>query len=196
MPSIRRPSTIFGPVQPLGEARTIIGQRGRADLLLTRASRWMARICSTAVSSAAAMAHASARLVSLDKIRCPSVAAEELFQFIAGDAGEDGGVGNLVPVEMEDRKYRSVGRRIEKFVGMPRRGKWSGFRLAIADDARDHETRIVEGRAERMAERIAELAAFVDRARALGRYVTGNASGNENCLKSFLRPASSWLISG
>ena len=56
LPSIGRPSITFGPVQPLGESSTIIGQRGRAVLPLARASRWKALICSTAVSSAAAIA--------------------------------------------------------------------------------------------------------------------------------------------
>src|SRR5271165_3669793 len=65
---------------------------------------------------------------------------------------------------------------IEKLVGMPRRGQWSGLCFAIADDAGDHEIRIVKHRSERMAERIAQLAAFVDRARALRRCVAGNTS--------------------
>ena len=112
-----------------------------------------------------------------DEVRRPTVATEELFQLVAGDAGEHGGVGNLVAVEMQDRKHRAVGGRIEKFVGMPRRGQRSGLRLAIAHDACDHEAGIVENRPERVAERIAELAAFVDRARAFRRHVTGNASG-------------------
>jgi hypothetical protein len=39
VPSFRRPSISFGPVQPFGELRTIIGQRGRAALPYSRASR-------------------------------------------------------------------------------------------------------------------------------------------------------------
>ena len=38
------PSTSFGPVQPFGVRRTIIGQRGRsARLAVSRALRWIAR---------------------------------------------------------------------------------------------------------------------------------------------------------
>jgi hypothetical protein len=61
----------------------------------------------------------SAGLVALDEVRRPAVAAQQLFQFLAGDAGEDGRVGNLVAVEMQDRQHRAVGGRIEKLVGMP-----------------------------------------------------------------------------
>ena len=56
VPSTGRPSTTFGPVQPLGDFKTIIGQRGRVRSPDARAFRWISRICSTAVSSVVAMA--------------------------------------------------------------------------------------------------------------------------------------------
>ncbi len=114
--------------------------------------------------------------VTLDEVGRPPTPTQQLVQFLAADAGEDGRIGDLVAVEMQDRQHRAIGGRIEKFVGMPRRGQWSGFRLAIADDAGDHEIGIVEHRPERMAERIAQLAALVDRARALRRCVAGNSA--------------------
>ena len=46
----------FGPVQPLGVRRTIIGQRGRSVERPSRAARWMAAISSMTVSIVAAMA--------------------------------------------------------------------------------------------------------------------------------------------
>src|ERR1035441_10903909 len=80
------------------------------------------------------------------------------------DTSQDGRIGNLVAVEMQDRQHRAIGGRVEKLVGMPRRGQWSGFRLPIADDAGHDEIGIVEHCPERMAERITQFAAFVDRA--------------------------------
>jgi hypothetical protein len=59
----------------------------------------------------------------------------------------------------------------------------SGLRLAVADDAGDDEIRVVEHRAERMAQRVAELAALVDRARALGRGVAGDAARKRELLE-------------
>ncbi len=50
---------------------------------------------------------------------------------------------------------------------MPARRQRAGLRLAVADDAGHDETGIVERRAVRMREGIAELAALVDRARGL-----------------------------
>ena len=71
---------------------------------------------------------------------------------------------------------------------MPRRGQRSGLRLAVADDAGDDEIGIVEHRAERVAERIAQLAALVDRARALRRRVAGNAAGKRELEKQLPQP--------
>ena len=90
-------------------------------------------------------------LVTFDKVGHPPVATEQLFQFLAGDAGEEGRTGDLVAVEMQDRQHRAVSCRIKKLVRMPRRGQRSGFRLAIADHAGDDEIGIVEHRPERMA---------------------------------------------
>ena len=50
---------------------------------------------------------------------------------------------------------------------MPRCGQGCGFRLAIADDAADNKIGMVVHRTERMTERIAQLAALVNGARAL-----------------------------
>jgi hypothetical protein len=60
---------------------------------------------------------------------------------------------------------------------MPGRGKGSGLRFAVADHAGDDKIGIVEDRAEGMAERISQFAAFVDRAGALGRGMAGDAPG-------------------
>ncbi len=89
---------------------------------------------------------------------------------------------------MQDRQHRAVGRRIEKLVGMPGRGQRPGLRLAVADDAGDDQIGIVEHRPERMAERIAQLAAFVDRARALRRGVAGNSAGKRKLDEQLPQP--------
>src|SRR5664280_2298782 len=71
---------------------------------------------------------------------------------------------------------------------MPRRGKWSGFRLAIADDASDDQAGIVEHGPKGMAERIAQFAAFVDRTWTLRRCVAGNAAGKRKLNKELPKP--------
>lgn len=52
-----------------------------------------------------------------------------------------------------------------------------GLGLSVADHARHHQFRIVERRTIGVHQRIAELAALMDRSRCLGRDVAGNATG-------------------
>jgi len=49
---------------------------------------------------------------------------------------------------MQDRQNCAVGGRIEELVGMPGRGQRAGLGFAIAHDAGDDETGIVEHRAD------------------------------------------------
>ena len=48
-------------------------------------------------------------VVALDPVGGVAVAAHQPFELGAGDAGQDGGVGDLVAVEVEDRQHGSVG---------------------------------------------------------------------------------------
>ena len=85
-------------------------------------------------------------LVTLDENGGPPAATEELLQLLAGNAGEDGRVGDLVTIEVQDRQHRAVGHRIEELIGMPRGRQRTRFRLAIADDAGDDQVGTVEDR--------------------------------------------------
>ena len=86
------------------------------------------------------------------------------------------GVGDLVAVEMQDRQHRAVGRRVEELVRVPARRQRAGLRLAVADDAGDDQIGIVERRAVGVRQRIAQLAALVDRAGRLRRDVARDAA--------------------
>jgi hypothetical protein len=127
-------------------------------------------------------------LVALDEVGNPSAAAHELLQLLSLDAGEDGRVADLEAVEVQDRQHRAVAGGIQELVGMPGGGQRAGLRLAVADHAGDDQGRIVEHRPEGMAERIAQLAAFVDRARAIRGGVAGNAAGKGELLEEPLQP--------
>ncbi len=94
------------------------------------------------------------------------------MRLLARNAREHGRACDLVTVEVQDRQDRTVPRRIQELVGVPARGERARLRLAVADDARRDQPRVVEHRAVRMLERVTELAAFVDRPRHLGRHVT------------------------
>ena len=129
------------------------------------------------------------RLIPFHKMGRPAAAAQELLQLLMLDAGQDGRVADLVAVEVQDRQHGPVGNGIEELVGMPRGRQGTRLRLAIADDAGNDQIGIVEHSPERMAERIAQLAALVDRARAFRRGVAGNSPGKGELDKELSQPS-------
>ena len=63
---------------------------------------------------------------------------------------------------MQDRQHGAVTDRIQELVRVPRRRERSRFRFTVAHRHRDQQIRVVEGRAERVRNAVAELAALVD----------------------------------
>ena len=104
------------------------------------------------------------------------------------DAGKHRRVADLVAIEVQDGQHGSVADRVEELVGLPRRGQRPRFSLAIADDAGDVEIGIIEDCPEGMAERVPQLAAFVDRTWAFRRGMAGNAAGKRKLQKQFSEP--------
>src|SRR3546814_18566162 len=86
-------------------------------------------------------------------------------------------VGDLVAVQVQDREHRAVADGVEELVRVPGGGKRTGLRLAVTDDAGDHDVRVVERRSEDVGQRVAELSALVDRTRPLRRDVARDAAG-------------------
>src|SRR5438094_10657197 len=84
---------------------------------------------------------------------------------------------------MEDRQHRAVANGNQELVGVPRGREWSRLRLTVAHHDGDEQIGIVEGRAERVGNAVAELAAFVDGARGLGRAMAADASGERELLE-------------
>ncbi len=101
---------------------------------------------------------------------------EERDELILRDAREDRRVGDLVAVQVEDRQHGAVRLRVQELVRVPAGGQGPGLGLAVTDDAGDEEVGIVERGSVSVRQRVAELAALVDRARSLGRDVTRDAS--------------------
>ena len=127
-------------------------------------------------------------VVTFDVVRFPAAAAQELVQFLGFDAGQHGRVADLVAVQMQDRQHRPVADRVEELGGMPGRGQRPGLGLTVADDAGHDQVRIVEHGAERVAQRVAQFPAFVDRSRSRRRHMAGNASGKRELGEQLLHP--------
>src|SRR6476646_6889965 len=93
-----------------------------------------------------------------------------------GYARQQGGIVNLVAVEIQYGQHGAVANGIEKFVDVPRGSEWPCFGFAITHNCRDDQVGIIERSAARVRQNIAELATFVDRARRFGSAVTADAT--------------------
>jgi hypothetical protein len=71
---------------------------------------------------------------------------------------------------------------------VPGGGERPGLGLAVADHARHDEVGVVERRAVGVRQAVAELAAFVDRARRLRRDVRADVAGEGKLLEELLHP--------
>ena len=123
-------------------------------------------------------AHVALVVKAGDKeVRLVAHALKELGELFVGHAGKDGGVGDLVTVEVQDRQNDTVGCRVHELVGLPGGGKRTGLGLAVAHHGHGQQARVVHDGAVGVAERVAELAALVDGAGRLGRKVARDAAG-------------------
>ena len=111
------------------------------------------------------------------EVRLVAHALKELGELLVGHAGKDGGVGDLVTVEVQDRQNDTVGCRVHELVGLPRGRERTGLGLAVAHHGHGQQARVVHDGAVGVAERVAELAALVDGAGRLGRKVARDATG-------------------
>jgi hypothetical protein len=124
-------------------------------------------------------------IVASNEVGLVAIADEKRFEFIVRNAGEDGGIGDFVPVEMEDGKDGAIANGIEEFIGVPGSSERAGFRFTIADADGDDEIGIVEGGAVAVGEGIAEFATFVNGAGCFGSAVGTNAAGKRKLAEEF-----------
>ena len=129
------------------------------------------------------------RVGALDEVRRPAVAAEQALELLVADAGQDGGVVDLVAVEVKDGQHRAVADRIEELVDVPRGGQRAGFRLRRRPPPRRRSGRDCR----RPRRRRARARSPARRPRGWSRASPGvqwlpMPPGKENCLKNSRRP--------
>merc|ERR1740121_3348270 len=103
-------------------------------------------------------------------------ALEEGVQLRLRRARHKGGGANARTVQMQDRQHRTISGRIDELRRMPRGRHWTCLSLAVADDTSDDEILVVEYCTVGVEERIPQLAALVEGARAIRGDMGGNAA--------------------
>src|SRR5260370_39318716 len=89
---------------------------------------------------------------------------------------------------MQDRQNRTVARGIQELDSFPRTFQRPGFRLTVADHARDEQVRIVERCTECVRERIAKLATLVNGARDVRPGMTWDSARSRELAEQPLHP--------
>ena len=170
-PSLGRSQHDRGPRRPLPEpvcARIGLDRANRRVALVERRGEFAMHL---------------RRVVALDQVDFVAVTFEHASELFVVVAPEHGRPRNFVAVQMKDRQHRAVTRRIQKLNAFPSAFERRRFRLAVADHARDDEIGIIKRRAERMHQRITELAAFVDRTGHVRTGVTGHSARRRELAK-------------
>ena len=58
-------------------------------------------------------------VAALHKVGLPAAAQEEALHLLAAHAGEDGGIGDLEAVEVQNGQHRAVGNGVDELVAVP-----------------------------------------------------------------------------
>ena len=127
------------------------------------------------------------RVGAFDEDRRPAVSLEQVLQFLVIDPTEDRGVGDFVTVEVKDRQHGAVPNRVQEFVDVPAGGQGTGFGLTVADAGNRDQLRVVEDGATSVGQHIAQLAAFVNRARHLSCAVAADMPREGEHLEELLQ---------
>ena len=125
-------------------------------------------------------------IVALYEIGFPSAALEEVLNLLTGNTGEDRRVADLVAIQVQDRKNRAVRDGVQELVGLPGSSQRAGLRLAVADNHRRDQIRIVKDCSETVRDGVSQLAALIDGTRRLRRAVAGYATGEGELLEQLL----------
>ena len=117
------------------------------------------------------------RVIAFHRVHLVPVAAQQRLQLGVRYPGRHRRVGDLVAVQVQDRQHRPVPDRVQELVGVPAARQRPGLRFAVADHAGHDQVGVVERRAVGVHQRVAQLAALVDRPGCLRRHVRGDPAG-------------------
>src|SRR6185369_8473943 len=94
-----------------------------------------------------------------------------------GYARQQRGIVNLVAVEIQDRQHSTIPNGIEKLVDVPRSSERASLGFSVADNCRNDQFRIIEGRTTRVGQHISQLTTFMNRTRCFWSAMTSDAAG-------------------
>ena len=106
-----------------------------------------------------------------------AVAGEQVSQGLVAHAPKQGGAGEFVAIDVQNRQHRPRRSRVEVIIGMPGSSQRTGFGFAIANDAGHQQVGVVEGGSIGMGEAIAQFAPLLNLTGCAGYEVTRQTEG-------------------
>ena len=128
------------------------------------------------------------RFTAFHEDRLPAVAAHQVRQLVPRNPRQQGGVGDLVAIEVQHRQHRPIADRVEELVDVPRGGQRAGFGLPITDAGQGDQVGVVEDRAAGVGEHVAQFAPLVDRAGGFRGAVAADVPGKGELLEEAAHP--------
>jgi hypothetical protein len=117
-----------------------------------------------------------------------AVASEQGLQFFPRDAGQNGGVGNLIAVQVQNGQHCPIPSRVDELVGVPGGGQGTGFRFPIAHHAAGDQLGVVQNAAVGVADAVAQFPPFVDGPGRFRGDVAADVAGEGKLLEEALHP--------
>ena len=183
-PLHRQPVHDLGPGPAFGRLQHD-GRPGRPRQVaqLSRAPLDLADLLDHRVQRAGQLLVHQLGVVAFHGVHRVSVTAQQRLQLGVRDPGWHRGVGDLVPVQVQDRQHRPVPGRVQELVGVPAARQRPGLGFAVADHAGHDQVGVVERRPVGVHQRVAQLTALVDRPGRLRRRVRRDAAGERELLE-------------
>ena len=130
----------------------------------------------------------SLRFAAFHEDRLPAVAAHQVRQLVPRNPRQQGGVGDLVAIQVQHRQHRPIADRVEELVDVPGGGQGPGFGLSITHAGQGDQVGVVEHRAAGVGEHVAQFAPLVDRAGGFRGAVAADVSGKGELLEEAAHP--------
>src|SRR5208282_1607799 len=128
------------------------------------------------------------RVAAFDEVGGITVTDEQCLQFFVTDPGKQGGVVNLVAVEMQNRQHGAVGDRIDKFVAVPTGRKGASLGLAVTHHHESDQVRAVVNCPVRVRYAVSELTALVDASRRFRGGMAADTARKTELFEEALHP--------
>src|SRR5262249_47683836 len=138
----------------------------------------------------------AAWVTAFDKKWRVSVADEQGLELLVTNASGDGGVIDLVAVEVQDRQHGPVRDRVEELVTVPAGGEGAGLRFAVTHHYEGDQVWIIVDCPVSVRDAVSQLTALVEASRCFGSGVAANPARERKLFEEALHSRKVFTLVG